>query len=62
MHKLTREVEYLTKRLKSLEEENAELKDQLGAAQYAVQDIISHVEGKDVHTKILNRYASEEKN
>jgi len=47
MHRLTLEVEYLTKRVKTLEEENAELKDQLGAAQYAVQDIVSHVEGKE---------------
>ena len=49
MHKLTREVEYLTKVVKILERENAELKDQLGAAQYAVRDIVSHVEGTELY-------------
>jgi|TARA_R110000823_G_scaffold38251_6_gene103231 hypothetical protein len=47
MHRLTREVEYLTRTIKGLEKENAELQEQLSAAQYAVQDIVSHVEGKE---------------
>ena len=47
MHKLTRDVEYLTRVNASLERENQELKEQLSAAQYAVQDIVFHVEGKE---------------
>lgn len=42
MHKLTREVEYLTRVVQTLGKENAELKDQLKAAQYAVQDLLSY--------------------
>ena len=47
MHKLTREIEYLIKVVKVLERENTELKEWLEAAQYAVQDIVSHAEGKE---------------
>jgi len=47
MHKLTREVEYLNRTIKGLERDNAELQEQLSAAQYAVRDIVSHVEGKE---------------
>ena len=42
MHKLTREVEYLTKVVKTLGKENKDLKEQLEAAQYAVQDLLSY--------------------
>ena len=47
MHKLTREVEYLIRVVKILERENTELKERLDAAQYAVRDIVSHVEGTE---------------
>ena len=47
MHKLAREVEYLTRVNISLENEIQELKEQLSAAQYAVRDIVCHVEGKE---------------
>jgi len=47
MHKLAREVEYLTRVNAGLEDEIQDLKEQLSAAQYAVQDIVSHVEGKE---------------
>ena len=43
--KLTREVEYLTRVVKVLETENKDLKEQLAAATYAVQDIVSYTEG-----------------
>ena len=48
MHKLTREVQYLTGVIKILERENTELKERLEAAQYAVRDIVSYAkEGGD---------------
>ena len=47
MHKLTRDVEYLTRVNVSLESEIKDLREQLAAAQYAVRDIVSHVEGKE---------------
>jgi len=47
MHKLTLEVEYLSRVNANLERENQELKEQLTAAQYAVRDIVSHVEGRE---------------
>jgi len=42
MHKLTREVEYLTRVVKTLEKENTDLKEELEAAQYAVRDLLSY--------------------
>ena len=42
MHKLTREVEYLTRVVKTLEIENTDLKERLEAAQYAVRYIVSY--------------------
>lgn len=42
MHKLAREVEYLTRVVETLGKENADLKEELEAAQYAVQDLLSY--------------------
>jgi chaperonin cofactor prefoldin len=42
MDKLSREVQYLTNVVKVLGKENKDLKEQLEAAQYAVQDLLSY--------------------
>lgn len=47
MHKLTLEVEYLSRVNAKLEREIEELKEQLTAAQYAVRDIVSYAEGRE---------------